>query len=58
MEAVGYLNAGDAMPEKVISDLDRTHRLSLSGIYELPFGKGKAFLSTAHPAVRQTVEGW
>ncbi|MDE3167689.1 MAG: TonB-dependent receptor, partial [Acidobacteriota bacterium] len=58
MEATGYLNAGDAMPEKVISDLDRTHRLSLSGIYELPFGKGKAFLPGAKAAVQQIAGGW
>lgn len=58
MEATAFLNAGDVMPEKVISDLDRTNRVSLSGIYELPFGKGKPFLSSAHPVVRQVAEGW
>jgi hypothetical protein len=58
MEATGYLNAGDAMPEKVISDLDRTHRLSLSGIYELPFGKGKRLLPGANSVVQQVVGGW
>jgi len=58
MEATGYLNGSDGMPEKVISDLDRTHRLSLSGIYELPFGKGRQYLATVHPAVRQVVGGW
>lgn len=58
MEATGYLNGGDAIPAKVISDLDRAHRISISGIYELPFGKGKTFLSSAKPAVRQVVEGW
>jgi Carboxypeptidase regulatory-like domain/TonB dependent receptor len=58
MEATGYLNGGDAMPEKVISDLDRTHRFSLSGIYELPFGKGKKYLAAAHPALRHVAGGW
>ena len=46
------------MPEKVISDLDRTQRLSLSGIYELPFGKGRKYLASSHPAIRQVIGGW
>jgi hypothetical protein len=58
MEATGYLNGSDSMPEKVISDLDRTHRLSLSGIYELPLGKGKQYLASVHPALQQVVGGW
>ena len=58
MEATGFLNGGDAMPEKVISDLDRTQRLSLSSIYELPFGKGRKYLASSHPALRQVVGGW
>ena len=41
MEATGYLNDTDPRPEKVISDQDRPHRFVLSGIYELPFGRGK-----------------
>ena len=42
MQATEYLNAGDANPTKMISDLDVPHRLSISGIYELPFGKRQA----------------
>jgi hypothetical protein len=58
MEATGYLNAGDSAPEKVISDLDRTHRFASSAIFELPFGKGKRYLASAPAVVRQTVGGW
>jgi hypothetical protein len=58
MEATGYLNSGDALPEKVISDLDRTHRVAASGIFELPFGKGKRYLSGAHRVVEQIAGGW
>ncbi len=58
MESTAYLNGGDAFPEKLISDLDRAHRLSLSGIYELPFGKGKQFLSKANPVLTQVAGGW
>jgi Carboxypeptidase regulatory-like domain/TonB dependent receptor len=45
MQATEYLNAGDATPTKVVSDLDVPHRVSVSGIFELPFGKGRRFLS-------------
>ncbi len=57
MEAITRLNGGDPVPEKVISDLDRTHRVALSGIYELPFGAGKRW-STPNPVVNQLAAGW
>ena len=48
MQATEYLNAADPTPTKMISDLDVTNRLSISGIYELPFGKGQKFGSDAN----------
>ena len=57
MEAITRLNAGDAVPEKVISDLDRAHRIALSGIYELPFGPGKRF-ATPNPVMKHLAAGW
>lgn len=38
IEAIGFLNGGDDALERVISDIDRPHRIAFSGIYELPFG--------------------
>ncbi len=38
MDATGVLNAGDPMPEEVLSSLDYPQRLGVSGIYELPVG--------------------
>ena len=58
MQATEYLNAGDANPTKMISDLDVPHRLSISGIYELPFGKGKRFAADASGLVQGIVGGW
>jgi hypothetical protein len=46
MEAIGYLNAFDRMPEHVISDQDRTHRVVASGIWDLPVGTGQRWLSS------------
>ena len=44
MEATGFLNGGDARLEKVISDLDRQHRITGTGIWELPFGANRNWL--------------
>jgi hypothetical protein len=58
MQATEYLNAADPEPTKMISDLDVPHRLSISGIYELPFGRGKRFASDAAGFVQGLVGGW
>lgn len=58
MEAVSYLNPTDPAPEHVISDLDRPHRFSVSGLYELPFGRGKKFWGNAGGFWNQIVGGW
>lgn len=34
------------------------HRLSAAGIYELPFGRDRAYLSSLHPVVDALVNGW
>ncbi len=44
MEATGFLNGGDVQLEKVISDLDRLHRITGSGIWELPFGPNRNWI--------------
>jgi hypothetical protein len=58
MQQTEYLNASDPNPTKMISDLDSTNRLSISGIYSLPFGKGQRFLSGASGVVDGLVGGW
>src|SRR5262249_51673636 len=58
LEAVSYLNANDARPEKVISDADRPQRLVLHGLYELPFGPGRKFLTSNSGLVRRLAAGW
>ncbi|HEY8561963.1 MAG TPA: carboxypeptidase regulatory-like domain-containing protein [Pyrinomonadaceae bacterium] len=57
LQATEYLNAGDELPTKMISDQDSPHRLSFSFIYELPFGKGKSFLSN-NAVLDRIVGGW
>ncbi len=58
IQATEYLNAADPKPTKMISDVDSPHRVSVSGLYSLPFGHRKAFLSGANGVVDRIVNGW
>ncbi len=44
--------------ERARSDFDQRHVLNISGIYELPFGKGKKFASGAPTFVNHLIGGW
>src|SRR5438034_1246915 len=43
MDAITFLNPSDPNPYESLSDIDRGHRITGSGIWELPFGKGRRF---------------
>lgn len=58
MQATETRQADDARPTEVISDADRPHRVAVSGIFELPFGKGKPWLRGSHPVASRVVGGW
>jgi hypothetical protein len=58
LEAMTYLNAADPAPARYISPLDRPENLALSGIYELPFGKGKPFLQNLGGFGNKVLSGW
>jgi hypothetical protein len=58
MEAIELLNAGDARPTEVVSPADRPHRLTVNGIYEFPFGKGRRLLADTHGFVSRLISGW
>ncbi|MBZ5579429.1 MAG: TonB-dependent receptor [Acidobacteriia bacterium] len=58
MQALEYLNSGDALPTRMISDQDTPHRIALSWIYQFPFGKGRALLSGSPGVVERIVGGW
>ena len=52
------MNSYDRKIEKSLVSNDRTHILTFSWTYELPFGKGKRFLANVNPVVDQFVGGW
>ena len=58
MDATTFLNASDPGPYESLSDIDRTHRATGSGIYELPFGKGRRFGAGMHPLLQFFAGGW
>ncbi len=52
------LNDQDTRPYEVVSDLDRTQRRSSSGIWELPFGKGRHWGTRWNPVLEGIAGGW
>jgi hypothetical protein len=47
MEAVERLNPQDLHPHHVVSPQDRPHHIALNGMWELPFGKGRAWMNSS-----------
>lgn len=58
MEAVEFLNAADAMPYRSLAGLDRTHRLTGSGIWEIPFGRKRHWGSNWNRSTDFIAGGW
>jgi hypothetical protein len=58
MQATEVLNGDDLRTLETISDADRPHRITLSGIYELPFGRGKAIGKDMNAAANAILGGW
>lgn len=57
----GYQNGypyQDANEEHYISVYDRTHVFSATGVYDLPVGKGRTYLSAAPRVVDYALGGW
>jgi hypothetical protein len=57
-EQVSRLNDTDTSPEDRISRDDMPHRLTLNGIWELPFGRDRAFASHLPAVANAIVGGW
>jgi hypothetical protein len=57
-DAVELLNGADPAPTKVVSSEDYPHRIAVSGIYELPFGRDRKWLNAAPSAAGVLLSGW
>ena len=57
MQATEYLSASHPLPIETISDMDTPHRLSVTGIWELPFGAGRRF-GTSSGVLDKFIGGW
>jgi Carboxypeptidase regulatory-like domain/TonB dependent receptor len=58
LEATEFLNPADEHPVKQTSPQDTPNRFSMSGFYELPFGKGQRFFSNVNRLANMIVGGW
>jgi len=58
MQASEYLNPSDPMPIESISDMDTPHRITVSPIWELPFGEGRAYGAKVNKALSLAISGW
>lgn len=56
--ATGRLNSSDPEPTRSLTSYDSPQRLVLTGSYQMPFGKGKRYLSGSNAVVQKFVEGW
>jgi hypothetical protein len=52
-----YFAPGNRRLDRSVSDFDQPHRAVISYLWELPFGKGKKFLSNT-PVATQVLGGW
>ncbi len=57
-EQVDFLNPADPEPWRGVSVEDVPHRVTINGIVEMPFGKGRRFARDVHPAVDALIGGW
>lgn len=54
----GYQDINNRRQARAPSTFDVPHRLVISGVYELPFGKGRKMLSSGNAVVNGLVGGW
>ncbi len=58
MEQTSFLNSQDTAAIKQVTDYDRPHIWVFSGVYNLPFGKGRQFGRNTSGALAELIGGW
>jgi Carboxypeptidase regulatory-like domain/TonB dependent receptor len=57
-EGLNHQDSYNVRSSRAVSGIDITHRFVISYLYELPFGKGRAFGRDAHWLVNAFIGGW
>jgi hypothetical protein len=58
MDSGGYNDAVYRVPVRTINQNDITHRVTISGVYLLPVGRGRQFLGKTNRVVDAVLGGW
>ncbi|MCL5671495.1 MAG: TonB-dependent receptor [Acidobacteria bacterium] len=58
MQAVQFLNPTDPAPSWFLSPYDSPEQIKFSGVWALPFGRGRDFFQNAGPMMNRLVQGW
>jgi hypothetical protein len=58
MQATTFVNPTDPTPYRVISDMDRPHVFTFSGLWEIPVGRGRRFGTNLAKPVNFVLGGW
>jgi hypothetical protein len=58
MDSGGWVDTVYRVPYRSIDGNDRTHRVALSGVYQLPFGRDRKLLPNANRWLDAAVGGW
>ena len=58
MDAGGWTDETYRVPYRAIDGNDRTHRVTISGVYLLPVGRGRSLLGNANRMIDGAIGGW
>jgi hypothetical protein len=58
MQSGGYADTNYRVPSRTLDGNDRTHRVTVSGVYVLPLGRGKKLFGNANRMVDTAIGGW
>jgi hypothetical protein len=58
MDAGGWTDETYRVPYRSIDANDHTHRITISGVYDLPVGRGRTFLPRINRVVDGAIGGW
>jgi len=58
MDAGGWADQRYGLAERVVDPIDMTHKITITGVWDLPVGRGHAFLSNDNRLVDSLIGGW